>query len=352
MVVSESTGTFSLRATFANPDRVLLPGMFVRATVDLGNNPHAFLVPQRAVTFNAAGEPTVLVAEDGKAVTHVLTIDGSVDNAWLVTAGINDGDQVIVDGLQKVSAGSQVKPLEVTIDADGVVQQTIDTTDARRATEMSDITPGAAAPRRSLASFFIARPIFAIVLAIVTMLGGVLGIYSLSISQYPEIAPTTIRVGATYSGASAEAVENSVTTTIEDAMTGLDGLLYMEFDLVDRLGHDHADLLQFHRPRHRPGAGAEQAVAHREAAAADASSRPGVTVSRSPSGILMIGNIVSDDGHTRTQQLADIMTNRIEDPHQADRRRRLDPVVRLQLRHAHLARSGGAASNTSSRRPT
>ena len=118
---------------------------------------------------------------------------------------------------------------------------------------------GAGASRRSLASFFIARPIFAAVLAIATMLGGVLGIYSLSISQYPEIAPTTIRIGANYSGASAEAVENSVTTTIESAMTGLDGLLYMEFDVVDRIGQPHAYLRQRHRSRHRPGAGAEQA---------------------------------------------------------------------------------------------
>ena len=128
VVVSESTGTFSLRATFANPDRVLLPGMFVRASVDIGSNPSGFLVPQRAVTFNAAGEPTVLVAKDGKAVTQVLTTNGSRDNAWIVTGGIEDGDQVIVDGLQKVSAGSDVKPLEVTIDADGVIHQTIDDT--------------------------------------------------------------------------------------------------------------------------------------------------------------------------------------------------------------------------------
>ena len=125
VVVSESTGTFTLRATFPNPHRVLLPGMFVRASVDLGSDPHAFQIPQRAVTFNAAGEATVLVAKDGKAVTQVLTTNSSANNAWIVTGGINDGDQVIVDGLQKVSAGSAVKPLEVTIDADGVVHQTI-----------------------------------------------------------------------------------------------------------------------------------------------------------------------------------------------------------------------------------
>ena len=60
-------------------------------------------------------------------------------------------------------------------------------------------------PRNALASFFIARPVFAIVLAIATMLAGVMGIYSLSISQYPDIAPVTVRVSATYHGATAEA---------------------------------------------------------------------------------------------------------------------------------------------------
>ena len=128
VVVSESTGTFSIRATFPNPNCVLLPGMFVRATVDLGSDPQAFLVPQRAVTFNAAGEASALFAENGKAVAHVLTTGGSRGNDWLVTGGISDGDQVIVDGLQKVSAGAEVKPLEVTIDEDGVIHQTIDTT--------------------------------------------------------------------------------------------------------------------------------------------------------------------------------------------------------------------------------
>jgi membrane fusion protein (multidrug efflux system) len=128
VVVSESTGTFTLRATFANPDRVLLPGMFVRASIELGSDPNGFLVPQRAVTFNSAGQPTVLVAKDGKAVTHVLTTNGSMGNAWIVTDGIDEGDQVIVDGLQKVSADSEVKPLEVTLDEDGVIHQTIDDT--------------------------------------------------------------------------------------------------------------------------------------------------------------------------------------------------------------------------------
>ena len=185
---------------------------------------------------------------------------------------------------------------------------------------MSDITSGGAASRRSLASFFIGRPIFAAVLAIATMLGGALGIYSLSISQYPEIAPTTIRIGANYSGASAEAVENSVTTTIESAMTGLDGLLYMEstsstgsssITLTFGNGTD-PDTAQVQ---------VQNKLSRVEKQLPDAVQSAGVTVSRSPSGILMIGNIVSDDGTYTTQQLADIMANRVE-----DRIKRIDGV--------------------------
>lgn len=189
---------------------------------------------------------------------------------------------------------------------------------------MSDTMAGAAASRRSLASFFIARPIFAAVLAIVTMLGGALGIYSLSISQYPEIAPVTIRVGATYSGASAEAVENSVTTTIESAMTGLDGLLYMESTsstgsasvTLTFSNSTDADTAQVQ---------VQNKLSRIERQLPEAVQNAGLTVSRSPSGILMIGNIVSQDGRYTTQQLADIMANRIE-----DRIKRIDGVGSIQ----------------------
>ena len=77
-----------------------------------------------------------------------------------------------------------------------------------------------------MARFFIHRPVFAWVLAIVTMLVGAWSVLLLPVSQYPDIAPTTVRIVATYPGATARAVQNSVTTPIEDALTGLDGLLY------------------------------------------------------------------------------------------------------------------------------
>lgn len=127
LVVSEGTGTFGLRATFPNPRRLLLPGMFVRANVHLGVTPTAFLVPQRAVTRNDAGQATAFFATaDNRAEMRTLQTGRAVGNDWLVTAGVTNGDRLIVDGLQKITAGSAVAPVVVTIDGNGVVRQTIE----------------------------------------------------------------------------------------------------------------------------------------------------------------------------------------------------------------------------------
>ncbi len=124
LVVSETTGTFTLRASMPNPVRMLLPGMFVRATIDFGEQDGVYLVPQRAVTFDADGKPTAFfVGADNKVELRILTTERVVNNSWVVTAGIESGDQLIMDGLQKVQVGSAVSPLEVTVDADGVIYQ-------------------------------------------------------------------------------------------------------------------------------------------------------------------------------------------------------------------------------------
>ena len=78
-----------------------------------------------------------------------------------------------------------------------------------------------------LSRFFVNRPIFAWVIAITIMLAGVLAIFNLPVSQYPNIAPPQVRITATYPGASAETMSRTVTQVIEQNMTGLDGLIYM-----------------------------------------------------------------------------------------------------------------------------
>lgn len=179
-------------------------------------------------------------------------------------------------------------------------------------TDMIATVPEAARPpRRSIASFFIARPIFAMVLAIVISLAGVVGLYTLPISQYPEIAPTTVRINATYTGASAEAVENSVTTVIESAMTGFTDLLYMESSsstgsasvtLTFGTSID-PDIAQVQ---------VQNKLSLVESQLPDAVQQAGIQVNRSADSILMIGNIVSTDGSYTSDQLSDLMASTIE----------------------------------------
>ncbi len=115
--VSQTTGTFALRAEFPNPDRLLLPGMYVRALITEGVAQNSYLVPQRAVTRNTKGEATAMfVTADGKVEQRVLSLGKNIGNNWLVSSGINDGDRVIVEGTQLVRVGMEVTAAEVTID--------------------------------------------------------------------------------------------------------------------------------------------------------------------------------------------------------------------------------------------
>lgn len=118
--VSTTTGTVSIRFSFANAERKLLPGMFLRAQVTLGTA-DAFLVPQLAGTVSVDGFLSVYVVKDGKAALTKLTEIGTHDKQWIVADGLQDGDQIIVDGLKYMAAGRPVKPVPATISPDGAV---------------------------------------------------------------------------------------------------------------------------------------------------------------------------------------------------------------------------------------
>jgi membrane fusion protein (multidrug efflux system) len=118
VAVNQGTGTVTLRAVFANPEHLLLPGMYVRAVLELASDDKAILIPQKAVTRSASGVTSVLVVVNGKVEQRVLTIDRAVGNQWWVSAGLNAGDQVIIEGGQKVRVGAEV--LAQNSDARGV----------------------------------------------------------------------------------------------------------------------------------------------------------------------------------------------------------------------------------------
>lgn len=115
--VSQTTGTYTLRARFPNPDRLLLPGMYVRAVVEEGIAENSFLVPQRAVDHDQKGQATVLVVDgDGKVQVKVLRLGDPIGNRWRVEQGLADGDRIVVEGSQRARPGATVAPVEVQID--------------------------------------------------------------------------------------------------------------------------------------------------------------------------------------------------------------------------------------------
>ncbi|AKE13030.1 hemolysin D [Serratia liquefaciens] len=114
ITVDRSTGSVVLRAVFPNPERKLLPGMFVRARLLEGMAAQGgLLVPQRGITRNPRGEATALVVnEAGKVELRELTTERAMGDSWLVSTGLAAGDRVIVEGVQQVRPGVQVNAVE------------------------------------------------------------------------------------------------------------------------------------------------------------------------------------------------------------------------------------------------
>jgi membrane fusion protein (multidrug efflux system) len=110
VTVDPTTGSVVLRMVFPNPDAVLLPGMFVRAIVEEGVLERAILAPQQGVTRDAKGNASAMVVDAaGKVAVRPITADRAIGDRWLVTSGLADGDQVIVQGLQRIQPGAAVK---------------------------------------------------------------------------------------------------------------------------------------------------------------------------------------------------------------------------------------------------
>ncbi|MFH1034463.1 MAG: efflux RND transporter periplasmic adaptor subunit [Pseudomonadota bacterium] len=120
VTVDQGTGAITLRAVFPNPQQELLPGMYVRAILETGVDDQALLVPQRGVTRNNKGEATVLVLEaDNRVQMRTLAVERAVGDQWLVNSGVQAGERVIVEGLQKVRPGATAKAVPFVKPAPG-----------------------------------------------------------------------------------------------------------------------------------------------------------------------------------------------------------------------------------------
>ena len=165
-----------------------------------------------------------------------------------------------------------------------------------------------------MSQFFIDRPIFAWVLAIGTMLAGLMAISSMAVSRYPAISPPTVSVSATYTGASATAVEESVTQVIEENLTGLDGLRYISssssssgsssVQLTFEIGTD-PDTAQVQ---------VQNKVQQITSTLPASVQTEGVTVTKSGDEMLMVLGLVSSDGSLTTADLGDYLSTNLKTP--------------------------------------
>ncbi|QOW21036.1 MULTISPECIES: efflux RND transporter permease subunit [Lysobacteraceae] len=165
-----------------------------------------------------------------------------------------------------------------------------------------------------MAHFFIDRPIFAWVIAIIVMLAGSLAIFTLPISQYPTIAPPTVSINANYPGASARVVEDSVTQIIEQNLKGLDGLLY--FSSTSAANGSASITLTFDEGTD-PDTAQVQVQNKLQAAMPlmpQEVQRQGVNVSKSSSGFLQVIGFVSEDGSMKKDDIADYIGANVADP--------------------------------------
>ncbi|WP_258240387.1 efflux RND transporter periplasmic adaptor subunit [Pseudidiomarina homiensis] len=114
VTVDPTTSAITLRAQFANPERRILPGMYVTAEVASGSLQDALLVPQTGVSRDPRGRAIAMVVnQEGKVEQRYLELDGTSADAWIVRSGLAAGDQVIVEGLQKIQPGAPVQTEEV-----------------------------------------------------------------------------------------------------------------------------------------------------------------------------------------------------------------------------------------------
>lgn len=111
VTVDQATGSQTIRAVFPNPQHILLPGMFVRGQLSQGVQTRGILIPQRAVSRDERGRPTVIVVgKNNMAELRVIEADRTVGSSWLVTGGLKPGDKVIVDAGPLLRPGIPVKP--------------------------------------------------------------------------------------------------------------------------------------------------------------------------------------------------------------------------------------------------
>ena len=204
--VDTSTGTLAARAVLDNPQRVLLPGMFVRVRVPTGKQDNALLVPDAALGTDQSGRYLLVVDKDN--VVEQRSVDDRP--ARRHAAGDREGPQAGRPRHRQRHVARDSRP---------------EGRSARRRLRAArrEVTGGA-----MISKFFIERPVLANVIAILMVVIGAVALFALPVAQYPDVVPPTVQVTTRYPGASARTVIDTVALPIEQQVNGVEGMIYMQ----------------------------------------------------------------------------------------------------------------------------
>src|SRR6185437_8943303 len=218
--VAGNTDTITLRGDVGNPlsdaktdgaTRELVDGEFVTVILEDAEPIEAVTIPRAAVLTDQQGDYVYVVDGENKVQQRRIQLGPATPGIAAVLSGLREGEQVVVEGIQRIRPGELVSPGSAGT-AEG--------------------TPGSPAPglRRDsmLSAIFISRPRLAIVIAIVITLAGLIALTRIPLAQFPDIVPPRVQVTASYPGASAAVIEAAVAQPLEAQIVGVDKMIYMK----------------------------------------------------------------------------------------------------------------------------
>ena len=214
------TGTLTGQFSFPNPERILRPGQYGKARFVTDVKQDALLVPQLAVQEIQGLYSVMVVKPDATVEQRMVKAGERVGNLWIIDSGLKPGEKVIVGGTSK----SEARRAGQREDCKASSEETSPAPNAPPAESKAKAAEG----NKPWQTFSFAAPLSPSSSPILMVLMGLFSLKGLSIEQYPFLAPPSIRVTATYPGASAVAVEQSVATPIEQEVNGVDKMIYMK----------------------------------------------------------------------------------------------------------------------------
>jgi hypothetical protein len=251
--IDNTSGSIRVRASLDNPDRSLTPGAFARVQLQLEAPKHTLLVNERAVLAKLTTRFVYVVGADGITQFRPSSSANPSDQCAWSTNGLGSTTRSSVNNSRQ-DLLSRAPSMPASMET----LENLHRLKRRRARPRRQAgcqakphadQAGDWGQAVKLPQYFIERPIFAAVLSVVIVLLGVLSMWKLPISEYPEVVPPTIQINASYPGASPETIASTVASPLEQQMTGLDGLLYISSQSTP--DGSMALVLTF-RHRHRP----------------------------------------------------------------------------------------------------